>query len=83
MFTTDDLYLTAVLDERSRERAAVTLSRQAQRLSRVPGAGLAPIRRVSAAQRTLQMLSELYGPGKPYGTDPALFDRLAWVGIDD
>ncbi len=83
MFTTNDLYLNAILDERSRERTALMSSRQAERLVHATPARIAPLHRQSAAQRTLQMLSELYGPGQPYGTDPALFNRLAWVGFDD
>jgi hypothetical protein len=83
MFEINDLLLHAVLDERARERDTLLTGRRAQRLNRISAERLARPQRPSAAQRATQMLTELYGPGQPFGADPALFNRLAWVGIDD
>ncbi len=82
MFLLDELYVQAVCADRARELAALAPARLFRRLQHAAPPAATGAQRQSAAQRVEQMMSELYGPGQPFDADPALFTRLAWVGID-
>ncbi len=78
----DELLLCSRMSDIERHITRMGRVREATHAAASPPVGAPAPQRAPAGRRALRLVTELYGSGQKAGADPALFDRLAWSGLD-
>ena len=79
----NDIMLRAYTDERTRQHEGQRRGRQAEQLKRMELSTSTRPAVDAVGQQLRRILTELYGSDQGAGADPALFRRLAWLGIEE